>query len=300
VENYLWETEEFEDLIERGLIALYESKHSAWSKVGARVRIKPDELARLKRIGLYFAPADRISPANYIDIKNDGLPKYGVISFEDEQEEYTGPILSDKSIKEDKQKQIRGYLKSFWCIKWKNNTLPKRWESFGPGLLYAVYAIAAREEGGWIGHRRFVRINPQTGEISNCYQPYRTWENFKQVETYTEKGNDSVFEHDKMLASLAMGFWSDRRNFWNVSVTEDKTKNILFGVYPEQIQSLFYARDLPMTVTGRKRPILHWVSAHKRRLKEGTEVDVKKHMRGITSFEMNGTTFNITEPIKKL
>lgn len=297
MKNELWGTDEFEDLIERGIIALYESTHSKWGKVGPRVRIKPDELARLKKIGLYFAPGDRMSPLGHVDIANDGLPNYGVMSFKATQFDRADDLLTKQKIAENQG--VSGYLMSYWCTKWKNNILPKRWASMGSGLLYAVYALAAREEGGLIGYRRFVRIDPSTGGISNCYQPYQYWDGVKYVETYTEKGDDDAFRNDVAIASFSLGFYSDRKNFWNVTTTEDNNKNVHFGVYEEQIQSLFYARNLPMTATGRKRPILHWVAAHKRRVKQGTPVDVKKHMRGITAFEMNGTSFEITQPLKK-
>jgi len=46
------------------------------------------------------------------------------------------------------------------------------------------------------------------------------------------------------------------------------------GCMREEIKSLLYARDLPMTSTGRKKPILHLVAAHKRRIKEGTDIDI--------------------------
>lgn len=98
-------------------------------------------------------------------------------------------------------------------------------------------------------------------------------------------------------ASAIIGFYQDRRHLWNVVANEGKAK-ATFGVHPEQIKSLFYARDLPMTETGRKRPILHWVNAHKRRIEKGYEVDIDKHLRGINEFVYQGTKFTITQPFK--
>jgi len=56
---------------------------------------------------------------------------------------------------------------------------------------------------------------------------------------------------------------------------------------------------LPLTVTGRKKPILHWVRAHQRRIKEGVDIDINKHLRGCCEFVMNDTKFCITLPHKQ-
>jgi hypothetical protein len=98
-------------------------------------------------------------------------------------------------------------------------------------------------------------------------------------------------------ASSVIQFWQDRRYLWNVTAKEGIAK-ATFSVYPEQVKSLFYARDMPMTETGRKRPILHWVAAHNRRLKNGIDVDIDKHLRGINEFVYQGTKFVISRPLK--
>ena len=61
----------------------------------------------------------------------------------------------------------------------------------------------------------------------------------------------------------------------------------------EQIKSLLYARSLPVTATGRKRPILHLVAAHRRRIKEGVDIDIGEFLRGVKKVEMGGTVFTV-------
>jgi hypothetical protein len=95
--------------------------------------------------------------------------------------------------------------------------------------------------------------------------------------------------------SVALFYWCDRVNMFNVMAEEGEAK-ALFGIYESQIKSLFYARKLPMTITGRKKPILHWVKAHQRRIREGIEIDIKKYLRGESDFVMNGTRFHIVSP----
>jgi hypothetical protein len=105
-------------------------------------------------------------------------------------------------------------------------------------------------------------------------------------------------------AAATINAWSDRRHLWNVETEEPIISRMAtpfrLGVSEEHVKSLFYAREAPLTESGRKRPILHWVRAHQRRLKAGVDIDVRKHMRGIIEFEMDGFPFRITSPVKTL
>lgn len=109
-----------------------------------------------------------------------------------------------------------------------------------------------------------------------------------------------------LSAICSANLWMDRKFVWNVRTEELlydramwKTPTpIILGVDEEHIKSLFYSRSLPVTAAGRKRPILHWVEAHRRRLKAGTDIDVVKHLRGTDKFEMGGFSFAITNPVK--
>ena len=105
----------------------------------------------------------------------------------------------------------------------------------------------------------------------------------------------------KWLAYV-VGVHNDRRYFWNVSATEeffeDMPAKAHFAIDEEYVKSLFYARSVPITARGRLRPIMHWVQAHKRRIKEGIDIDVRKHLRGIDAFTMHGVNFAIDQPRK--
>lgn len=107
-----------------------------------------------------------------------------------------------------------------------------------------------------------------------------------------------------MLASVGINIFCDKRHLWQVQTREPTilTKHptaLTVGVSPEHIKSLFYARSLPLTESGRKRPILHWVRAHHRRIADGIDIDVSQHLRGITGFEMGGFEWSITNPVKE-
>lgn len=107
------------------------------------------------------------------------------------------------------------------------------------------------------------------------------------------------------LGAGALSLIADRKYLWNISTSEEmndklNTKaKIDFGIEEEMVKSLCYARAAPMTAADRRRPILHWVRQHKRRIEKGIDVDIRKHLRGITQFEMGDLLFSITDPVKK-
>lgn len=100
----------------------------------------------------------------------------------------------------------------------------------------------------------------------------------------------------------AVGLLNDRKYLWLVETKEKITNKtyakVQFGCDQEIIKSLFYSRSTPITSSGRLRPILHWVRAHKRRLKSGIDIDITKFLRGIEEFEMGNLHFQITQPTK--
>lgn len=104
------------------------------------------------------------------------------------------------------------------------------------------------------------------------------------------------------VLAYVIGLHNDRRYFWDVTATEDFWDGFPakahFSIDQEYVKSLFYARSVPMTQAGRLRPILHWVRAHQRRIKEGVDIDIAKHLRGIDSFSMHGVNFAIGSPRK--
>ena len=88
---------------------------------------------------------------------------------------------------------------------------------------------------------------------------------------------------------------ADRRFCWEIAADDGFAKASL-GCTAEEVKSLLYARELPITTTGRKRPILHLVAAHRRRMKEGIDVDIKPFMRGVAEVTMGGTLFKVRAP----
>lgn len=117
----------------------------------------------------------------------------------------------------------------------------------------------------------------------------------------------SLLSNNKIMGyhwgPAAVNLLNDSRHLWLVEVGEPVTRKInatlRFGVDSEWVKSLLIAREAPLTESGRKRPILHWVKEHKRRLQNKEDIDISKHLRGITEVTMSDLKFKITQPVKE-
>jgi hypothetical protein len=270
-----WSTEEFEDHVARALIGLYETNFNPpkveepCSVPGHRLimpvehRIKLSEWQRLRRHGVYFCPGDRTVMSNHYWSDIDGLPDYASVAYVPEE----GSRGSD---------DFKGYVEIFSAARIPGVPVGCK---LPPGINRAIYRLCGFYPGangvtgfgGYVGVRGDGRIVVPVGT----------------------KGADTL----TVMGSATLGYAADSRYLWNVCAQEGEAK-ATFGVYEDQIQSLFYARDTPMSPKGRKRPILHWVSSHQRRLRNGEVYDLPTKLRGITEFVMDGTKFTITNPAK--
>ncbi|EPL4467627.1 hypothetical protein MC862_003832 [Proteus mirabilis] len=110
--------------------------------------------------------------------------------------------------------------------------------------------------------------------------------------------DDDMFNSDypvtmsTFLSSLVFQEYDETMDGWVVD-TIYKNQVISIGLNIEQIKSIFYSLQTPLTETGRHSPFIHWVRCHQRRLKSGIDVDVKKHLRGSESFFYGGMLFRL-------
>lgn len=234
-----------------------------------------EDYAPLVASGVRFPWKDRIALSSCIDTLNDEIPQYTAI----------GLTRKNKSV----------FAQAIGCAVVKRDSMPRfvRIALNGAQSFYRTSYIC-----GFDGlSRSMVRHGSD------------------DIETVTDGGYAGVMpdgyvvgvdDYGRMstwhanLLAYAVSIHNDRRYFWEVTATEafldGHPAKALFSIDEEYIKSLFYARSVPITATGRLRPILQWVSAHKRRMKEGIDIDVKKHLRGIDAFEMHGVNFGITQP----
>lgn len=279
--NSYWDTEEFEDRVAKGIIALYEDKIPKKFRFSNPLRkVYPADVSQIRRFGLLFMPTDRISLTSEVV---DSLSSVGCYTANKERE-----ITEDEAIASNTD-VVNGYVDHIFFRK-IHHVRSDFFPVSTTGSAYEIFTYHPFHNDGLLVVKGYAFIKSDGSVV-----PLRE-RNIKEYPEPKEVRKDE--DRNAMLLSVAHGFWSDRKYLWNVAAIEHEAK-VLFGVYPEQIKSLFYARSLPLSTTGRKRPILHWVAAHKRRLKNGIDINIEKYLRGTEDFTMDGTTFRITQPVKQ-
>lgn len=282
-ETAFWTKEEFEDRLIRGMLAIYDYRWNfefPESQYDPHTRFTAQDWKFIRALGVYFPPKDRLYLYGAVDLLNDGLPDYALLSF----------VRTPETNNND---TIPSYL-DIHSVKKINRIEPPFLPKFGVAK-YQTYSIYLRPDGGCV-YRKWPVVIDREGNVHVCDRvlpnpPYgRTIIKLK-------KFDPRDYERVTGVASFTISGWADRRHFWNVQAT-DGVQKVLFGAYQEEIKSLFYARQLPITASGRLRPILHWVRAHRRRLKNGVDVEIEQYLRGTDTFEMDGFQFRILRPAR--
>jgi len=282
----IWESEEMADAAIQGLVGLMEWSHLDHEADTPYKRTTIDDFGMMKLNGIYFSPGDRIIINGHIDEVNDLGPEY-----------FSNAHLIDEN-------SCHQRVKQFYMIVYSGRKIIRLPRGvFGPINDSDFYKVTT-----WAFLRsnfqgcpamtsvNYYSINKLSGKIYPCF-------------SRSEKSHAQASPQLIQLVADAYTLWQDKKHLWNVTAMEllmsknetridDLYAKVTFGVYEEHIKSLLYARDMPLTSAGRKRPILHWVSAHKRRLERGVEIDISKHLRGVTSLSMGGINFEITNPVK--
>lgn len=273
-----WAQEDFEDTVASALIAMYERKLLKNKGAGPNA-LKEKRLASFRQRGAYMPSNERFfmgtnEGLGFMDIDNDRPPAKGIVSLGAKWGNYFNAVAVERV-----------------------HTLPKRWRQEVKGLLYEITNIQA-ENNGLAGERYFVSLCENglvhlCDEIVQFKQDYNYFGN-SVVSRLSNEDKETLRAH-KSFAGFALQALADRRFCWQIQAREHKAK-ISLGCMKEEIKSLLYARSLPMTETGRKRPVLHLVEAHKRRMKNGTEIDITPFLRGSQEIEMGGTLFKVKPP----
>lgn len=288
-----WEQDEFEDYIASSMIAMYEEKLVKDKGITPCARVRDKDLKMFRQMGPYIPGWDRLIIAPdpngncFYDRENDGLVTQGCV----------GMIKTEDSYSDD---QLKGYFHntSFRRVK----SLPKGWISRAPGALYMGVNFVAQNKG-YYARRHYFTVT-RNGQIvaadinipSRSYGPNCYGEK-AQIISYSDC-EPHLLPEAEFNFSMAIQYCADAKYCWSIRAEEAKAK-VTLGCQKEEVKSLLYARSLPMTATGRKRPVLHLVEAHKRRLKNGIDVDVTAFLRGQQTVEMDGTIFTVRPPSRQ-
>ena len=284
-EQDYWTEDDFEDTVAAALIACFEAKVKKNRGAAPADRLTEDRVAVLRAEGPYIASNSRLvegpdaGDSWYFDMVNDQLPTKGLHAFRP-----SGLVA---------QENPNAYL----CVNYIRQArgLGRYWHKRKGGTLYEMLSMSAENEG-ICGDRRFFTVTQQ-GEVIACTQQIAS---IRGGAPYGEKvgtlcHDETWLRETGTWAAVTLQLLADKRHCWTITAQE-KAARAHLGCMMEEIKSLLYARSLPMTTTGRKRPILHLVESHKRRMRNGTDVDVSAFLRGQQNVEIGGTAFTVRPP----
>ena len=259
-----------------------------------------DFISDIRAVGVTIPAPNREYIIDTLDERIDTYPEsfcffdYANSKLDGSPEEYAKDGYREDSFVSHKIKPAYYYASAYF-IK-RIDKMPPFWGCEGvPDKIYWCYSFRTEQKS--CDFYRWVGAFDKNNEILCTYFRDKFYDssNYRGSSTIKRYG-----EHKKYFSetlSLLVQMYNDNQYLWNVTAIEGDAK-INVCCYRENIKSLFYARELPITETGRKRPILHWVRAHKRRLEKGVDIDIKRYLRGVTEIEMGKTKFIIAPPTR--
>lgn len=277
--------EEFEDTVAAALIACYETKVKKHRGAAPSDRLTEERIAVIRQRGPYIPSPSRIlnGPQGAsdgvwtYDTVNDPLDVDGVVAYR------PGPRQLEDLPRD-----------AYLCVHHvkRASALGRYWHAREPGTLFQHLMIDA-SGSGLNGERRFFTVK-RDGGISSCTQRISVQNQFGG--RHTSVGQSPKFHREtEVWSSVALQLIADRRFCWSITALEQQAKAHI-GCMREEVKSLLYARSIPLTATGRKRPILHLVEAHRRRIRHGVDVDVSAFLRGQQIVEIGSTVFKVLPP----
>lgn len=275
-----WSSESFEQKVTAATVALYETKIDPASDQHSINRFSAERLMRMRNHGIYITAPDRevLHPDCGMSILKWPM---------------SGCMALGSSYKKPNDGQADDLLESYCRLVYfkRLNRLPPHSSMIAVGDPYEVVLAWPQNNGPVIGFSEYLTVNRRTGKV---HATVPSW-NCKDPGKVAGKVNDE--EHHKVLFTLGfvMQFIEDARHIWSITAHNEVSK-VTVGAHAESVKSLLYARDLPITKTGRKRPILHVVHAHRRRLAAGTDIDVSNFLRGTREIVMNDTKYTVSAP----
>lgn len=262
-----WTLEEFEMQIADMMDAAYKTPVDRKSRtMKARAsRITPGIIEGIRTTGPHMPGKDRIVLPHTIgfDLDNDPLPERACISIPGEEGRQIGYLRRMNGVVSWRDLAALDVARMPDDMPWYRTTY----------LFIKRRALRGVTVWCWIDSAGKVRLADSPG-----------------LNTAT----DNTASMEDMI-STTLQAQADRRFCWEIAADDGYAKASL-GCTAEEVKSLLYARQLPVTATGRKRPILHLVAAHRRRMKEGIDVDIKTFLRGVAEVTMDGTQFKVRAP----
>ena len=267
-----WSYDSFVDAVTSALIAMYETKLDPEcdnDTHGGLCTLTESDLFRIRRHGLTIPAPDRVFFGDHFD-DACGTPSSACISF--------------GSHRPPEPDGVQTYCRIVFCKRLVR--FPTGIRRTTPGIPYELINLFPQDHGGVIGLRSHLVLKSDGTARVQGY-----------VWTPSCHYDPECGRREAGL-TVALQLQEDLQNQWTVTAETDGTR-VTVGAYPESIKSVLYARSLPITSSGRRRPILHLVEAHRRRIARGIEIDIAEFLRGAKLVEMDGIRFRVA-PSRKL
>jgi len=276
------------------------------------------DLFHMNTFGVYFPPKDRAFYAGTVDGRNDGKPKEASVAVKSssnfnfsfvgqDDKGYFSDLIANGTERSPAWAGIKQHFIYLRKIKKPQRGIFSSHEGDWYSLLWGKVAenLSSIGDGlpqkeGVFYEKYYIKINFDSGEVNPAIMPGMSPKKDRVLV-------QELRRRTTVLASMALSAEADSKYLWHVRAFRKESSgqkdllagNIRFGVYGEHVKSLFFARDLPLTETGRKKPILHWVKAHQRRIKSGEDIDIDTYLRGSRLLQVGDTVFAITKPCEK-
>lgn len=246
IANDLWTQDSFEDTVARALITCFEFRIKKNKGAGPQT-LNAERMAAVRRTGPYIPGADRqiIAPSANgkgrweFDTVNDQLPNIGCVGLPLHHKVGAG--------------QYGGFFRAIHIQ--KKDALSPGWHKRSGGQLYEMIFVAS--ENNYVeGERSFFTVGSE-GNVSACELRLSSTKGYMPgVRSELLTTPQSQLDEIEACAATSLQFIADSRYCWSIEAREHDCFARL-GCVEEQVKSLLYARTLPMTESGRKRPILH-------------------------------------------
>jgi hypothetical protein len=101
------------------------------------------------------------------------------------------------------------------------------------------------------------------------------------------------------VAAMMINTFQQIESSWYLSASDSRGR-VNFMLTMEEALKLFKDRQTALTPSGKRKKIIHWVSAHHRHLKGGKQSNVKTHLRGERHFKWRDLDISIYLPGKHI
>lgn len=139
---------------------------------------------------------------------------------------------------------------------------------------YAAHYRLASTVNGWFDYvKAYLAIDAKGNPLPVKFMQQKNWK----------------VEHDLIQIHMMCSLIEDAHRAGAVLASVSDQAEIRFPIGGDAYKEFFSLRDGPReTPTGKRNPIIHWVSRHIRKTQTGGFSDVKQHLRGRHEVTING------------